>query len=97
MLTLPPQSIQSDLRLISLITIASKVLDYFPFEWMYDCIKDKVDLNQFGGIKGSLTNLTLIHLVNYNAKETDKRNMYAHALLCDFSKAFDLVDHQLVL
>ncbi len=23
--------------------------------------------------------------------------MYAHVLLCDFSKVFDLVDHQLVL
>ncbi len=77
--------------------IASKVLEYFPCEWIYECIKDKVDPNQFGGIKGSSTTLALIHLVNYIAKETDKRNMYARVLLCDFSKAFDLVDHQLVL
>ncbi len=61
------------------------------------CIKDKVDPNQFGGIKGSSTTRTPIHLVNYIAKETNKRNIYACVLLCDFSKAFDLVDHQLAL
>ncbi len=90
-------NIQSDLRPISLIPIASKVLEYFPCEWIYECIKDKVDPNQFGEIKGSSTTLALIHFVNYIAKETDKRNMYACVLLCDFSKTFDLVDHQLVL
>ncbi len=55
-----------------------------------------MDPNQFGGIKASSITLALIHLVNYIAKETDKRNMYARVLLCDFSKAFDLADHQLI-
>ncbi len=66
--------IQSNLRPISLTPVASKVLEYFPCERIYDCIK--VDPNQFGGIKGSSTTLALKHLVNYIAKETDKRNMY---------------------
>ncbi len=41
--------------------------------------------------------LAFIHLVNFIAMETNIRNMYAHLLICGFSKAFDFVDHQLVL
>ncbi len=48
------------------VSVSCKVREYLPCEWiLYDCIKDKVYPNQFGGIKGSSTTLALIHLVNY--------------------------------
>ena len=94
---IPPKSIQSDLRPIALTPIASKVLEYFPCMWMNNHIKDNVDSNQFGGIKGSSPTLALIKIVDYLAKSTDRQGYYARMLLCDFSKAFDLVDHNIVL
>jgi hypothetical protein len=72
-------------------------LEYFPCSWIYDSIKDKVDPNQFGGLKGSSTAQALITIIDYIAKATDKPKTYARILLCDFSKAFDLVDHTILL
>ncbi len=50
-----------------------------------------MDLNKFSWIKRRSATLALIHLVNYIAKETDKRNMYACVLLCDISNAWTSV------
>ncbi len=60
----PPKSIQSDLKHISLTPIASKVLEYFPCEWIYDCIKDKLDPRQFGGIKKYVCSCSYVWLFN---------------------------------
>ena len=93
----PPKSIESDLRPIALTSIASKILEYFPCSWIYDSIKEQIDPNQFGGVKGSSTTHALITLIDFIAKATDKQKTYARMLLCDFSKAFDLVDHNILL
>ena len=93
----PPRNIESDLRPIALTPIASKVLEYFPCSWISESIKDKVDSNQFVGLKGSSITQALITMIDYIAKATDKPKTYARMLLCDFSKAFDLVDHTILL
>ena len=93
----PPGKIESDLRPISLTPIASKVLEHFSCTWMYEAIKDKIDPNQFGGVKCSSTTMALLTIINYIAQATDSGGNHVRMLLCDFSKAFDLVNHNIVL
>ena len=56
-----------------------------------------IDPNQFGGIKASSTAFALIKMVDYVAKNLDKPGTFIRMLLVDFAKAFDLVDHTIVL
>ena len=65
--------------------------------WIYDNVKAKIDPHQFGGIKDSSTSLALIKMVDFIAKETNIQKVNVRMLICDFSKAFDLEDHQIVL
>ena len=92
-----PSNIQSDLRPISLTPIPSKVVEYFPCKWIQELIKEQIDPNQYGGISESSTTLALIHLIDFLAKETDKLKTFVRLMLYDFSKAFDLVDHHIVI
>ena len=92
-----PSSIQSDLRPISLTPIPSKIVEYFPCKWIYDMIQNSIDPNQYGGVRDSSTTLALIHLIDFVARETDKQKTHVRLMLYDFSKAFDLVDHNIVI
>ena len=56
-------------------------------------IKKNVDPCQYGGLAGSSTTYALLTMLNYAYKQTDKSGTFVRILLCDFSKAFDLVDH----
>ena len=46
---------EGDLRPISLTPYQSKVLEDFVVTWLIDNIKDKIDPNQFGCLKGTST------------------------------------------
>ena len=92
-----PKDITSDLRPISITSIPGKVVESFPVNWMYNSISDQIDPNQFGGVKNSSTTLALLKIVDYIAKNVDKPGIIVRMLLVDFAKAFDLVDHSIVL
>ena len=93
----PPLSIQSDLRPISITPVAAKAVEYFPIKMISDLISDQIDPNQFGGIKNSSTDLALIKLVHCIASALDDPSSTVRLLLCDFTKAFNLVDHTIVI
>ena len=93
----PPLSIQSDLRPISITPVAAKAVEYFPIRMISNLISDEIDPNQFGGIKNSSTDLALIKLIHCIASAVDDSSSTVRLLLCDFTKAFDLVDHTIVL
>ena len=48
----PPRSIQSDVRPISLTPTIRKYLENFIGSYILETIKDKMDPNQYGAIKG---------------------------------------------
>ena len=52
---------------------------------------------QFGSLKNSSTTHNLISLVHHLLKETDASKCAIRAFLLDFSKAFDLTDHNILL
>lgn len=60
----PALDVDSDFRPISLTPIVSKILESFPYMWLYESVCDQIDPLQFGSLKGSSTTMTLIYLLN---------------------------------
>ena len=92
-----PRDFTKDFRPISITSIPAKAVESFPVQWMYQAIEEHIDPNQFGGIKDSSTAMALLKMVDYIAKHTDKPGTFVRMLLVDFAKAFDLVDHSIVI
>ena len=67
----PPQLIETDLRPISLTPTLSKLLESFIGAWILDRIKDKLDVNQCGALKGRSTTHALVDIVHHWHKAVD--------------------------
>ena len=67
-----------------------KVLEGFVFNWLGPIVMPYIDPYQFTNVKRSST--TLIHLVHYWLSALEQPNT-----LIDFSKAFDRIDHNILL
>ncbi|XP_033101557.1 uncharacterized protein LOC117104820 [Anneissia japonica] len=71
-----------------------------PHEWKAATIvpiqKDKIDLNQFGCMKGVSTVDALISIMFKWFEAADQGNE-TRVLLLDYKKAFDLIDHTIVI
>ena len=87
-----PRSIDSDLRPISLTAVLSKVLEGFVFDWLAAVVMPHIDPFQFGCVKKSSTTHALVHLIHQWLAATMVRSR-----LIDFSKAFDRIDHNILL
>ena len=92
----PPRSIETDLRPISLTPVLSKQLESFIGKWMLESIKEKIDFNQYGGLRGTSTTHALVDLLQnwHNIIHTNKT---VRILYIDFRKAFDSVNHVILL
>ena len=91
-----PTSIETDLRPISLTPVLGKQLEACMGCRIYDEIKEKLDSTQFGSIKGSSTTVALIDMLHHwHQAIHDKRSV--RVVFIDFSKAFDLIDHTLLI
>ena len=88
-------SLAKHLRPIALTTVVSKVLESFVVSWMRRATVHSE--TQFGGIKGSSTTLALIAMLHNVLQRLERKNTYARILLIDFSKAFDHIDHNILL
>ena len=92
-----PQS-EDDLRVISLTTFFSKVLEKFVVEWLMKYIGDKFDPKQFGGLKGSSISHYMIEIINFILHNQDF-DLPVAVLACavDFSKAFNRQNHNILV
>ena len=93
----PPASIHKDIRPISLTPIAAKVFESIVMKWVDDTIVSNVDPKQFGGLAGTSTTDALVEMTHKWYEATDTRNTYVRIVLLDFSKAFDLINHNILL
>ena len=66
-------------------------------KWVDETIEGEIDAKQFGGISGTSTTDVLVELVHMWYKATDKWNSYVRVVMLDFSKAFELINHHLLL
>ena len=89
--------VDSDLRPISLTIVLSKVLEGFVFNWLAPIVLPKIDSYQFGGVKNSSATTALIHLIHPWLAATEIPQTLARSCLIDVSKAFDRINHNILL
>ena len=92
-----PININKHLRPISLTPILSKGLEFFVRDWFVDVIKQDIDDLQFGSQKNCSTILALAFFIHMWLLNSEKKDSVTRILLLDFSKAFDLVDHHILM
>ena len=95
--TNPVKEIEKDLRPISLTAVLSKTMERFVVKWIMSQIRQLIDLYQFGSLPGLSTTHALLSLVHHLYKATDQRDQCVRVLLLDFSKAFDRINHNILL
>ena len=61
----PVPATESDLRVISLTVFWSKCIEMFVIDLLYKEIGHKLDLSQYGGLKGNSTYHYMIDLINF--------------------------------
>ena len=88
-------SLAEHLRPIALTPAPSKVLETFAVSWMRRATVHSE--TQFGGIKDSSTAVALITTLHHVLQRLERKNTYALILLIDFSKAFDHIDHNILM
>ena len=64
---------------------------------MDDIVCDAIDSKQFGGMTGTSTTDALVEMTHRWYEATDKLNRYVRVVMLDFNKAFDLINHQILL
>ena len=91
-----PPSLEK-LRPIALTDHFAKLLELFVYRWFMADIGESIDPQQFGNRRGMSTSHYLLSLMDYLQSSADKPNTVTSIVLTDFSKAFDLVDHNLAI
>ena len=85
------------LRPVSLTDHFAKVAEGFMAEWLLDDMDTKIDPNQYGNRKGVATTHYLLRLMDTLHVNADKPGHKSTVVITDFSKAFDLVDHNILM
>ena len=92
-----PPSDENDLRNIAKPPFFSKLYEFFVGEWLLPIIKPHMDPGQCG-FKGSSVTHYLIKLLHFIHSTLDKKKPHSVLMACvDISKAFNRVDHSLVI
>ena len=88
----------SNYRPISLLPFFSKILERLMYNRLYNFLTEHniLSMNQFGFRKNYSTFLALIDLVDSISKNIDEGN-YSIGIFLDLSKAFDTINHTILL
>ena len=60
-------------------------------------VAENIKHNQFVGMGGASTTDALVEMIHRWSEATDKLDHYVRVALLDFSKAFDLINHNILL
>ena len=85
------------IRPITLTSIFSKLYESFLADWLKMKVLPLIDLRQFGNLKSTSTSHYLIHLVDTMGKLLEKPNTWLNLISIDLQKAFDLINHNLLI
>ena len=88
---------EDEVRPISLTACLSKILEDFVVKWMMEDVKCKIDPKQFGSLQGSSKTFCLIDMINNWLSLLDTKSQYLGVCFVDFSKAFDRINHNLLI
>ena len=93
-----PPTCEDDLRNISGTPFFSKVYESFLSDWLLPIVQPFLNPANCGGLKGVSTSHYLIRLLHFIHSYMDKQEPHAVVMaLIDLSKAFNRVDHLLVI
>lgn len=95
--TSPPVHIEQDFRPISITSSIAKVAESLLCRHFNDSFSQYLDPNQFGCVKNRSTTLALIKFSHFLFSSLDDRDTFCRILFVDFKKAFDLIDHNILL
>ena len=94
----PVVDIQKELRPISLTPCISKVAEEFVVDgFVKPAVMNILDDNQYGAIPNSSTTMALISMLHSWSLGTDGNGATVRTLLLDYRKAFDLIDHSILV
>ena len=94
----PVVDIQKELRPISLTPCISKVAEEFVLDgFVKPAVMNILDDNQYGVIPNSSTTMALISMLHSWSLGTDGNGATVRTLLLDYRKAFDLIDHSILV
>ena len=82
---------------VSLTDCFAKVSETFVARWVLEDINEMIDTRQYGNVQAVSTAHYLTSLLHFLHKGADEINNIGMVVLTDFSKAFDLVDHTLMI
>ena len=66
-------------------------------KYVDDIVCDAMGSKQFRGIAGTSTTDALVEMTHRWYEATDILNTYVRVVMLDFSKAFDLINHHILL
>ena len=90
----PADDVNKHLRPISLTPFLSKLTEDFVVDrYFKPAVLAKVDPRQFGTVPGSSTSDALVNMIYIWNSATDGNGATMRVVLFDFKKAFDLIDH----
>lgn len=93
--TNPP--VWNQLRPVSLTDHFAKLTESFVMDLLMGDIEPQIDDAQFGIRKGRSTSHYLVKLLNNLLKHSGNPKSVSLIIITDFSKAFDRVDHNIVI
>ena len=94
----PVNDVNKDLRPISLTPVLSKVAEeYVVGCFVKPAVLKKVDPQQFGTLPGWNTTYALTSMLHKWNCDTDGNSATVRIVLFDFKKAFDLIDHDILI
>lgn len=86
-----------ELRPIALISAISKLQESYVVNWLNEDIDGKITEAQYGGQSGSSAVLALTYLVHKWHMALDSPGFVIRITFLDFRKAYDLIDHNILL
>jgi len=89
-------SIQSDLRPISLTATLGKILESFIGTWILERVGKTLDRRQYGALKKRSTTHALVDIMRHWHSAVDA-GQSVRIVFIDFAKAFDRVDHNVLM
>ena len=93
----PPESIENDIRPIALTPILAKIFESIVLKWVDNIIIPQIDDKQFGGMTGTGTTDALVEMLHKWYEATDEPGTTVRVLFLDYSKAFDLINHETLI
>ena len=93
-----PNTVENDIRPISLTPILAKVYESLVLlKWVDICVKPQIDDRQFGGMAGTCTTDVLVELLHKSYEATDVTGNFVRVLFLDYRKALDVINYYILI